>query len=55
MRWVRVFLLGTLTLGVAVPAVAWAQTHDEILNDSEAPGSVLVFQQFIRGTVLTPD
>jgi hypothetical protein len=38
-----------LTLGVAAPVGAWD------LNDSEAPGSVIVFHKFIRGTVETPD
>jgi hypothetical protein len=35
----------TLTLALASPALAWSQ-----VNDSERPGSVLVFPKFIRGT-----
>src|SRR5712664_4654531 len=34
-----------LALGLAAPALAWQ------LNDSEEPGSVIVFHKFIRGTV----
>src|SRR2546428_2814408 len=38
-----------LALGMAAPALAGE------LNDSEEPGSVLVFYEFRSGTILTPD
>src|SRR5438105_8729745 len=38
-----------LALGVAAPAGAWG------LNDSQEPGSVLVFPYYERGTVFVPD
>jgi hypothetical protein len=38
-----------VTLALATPAFAWP------LNDSETPGSVLVFPSFHTGLVLTPD
>jgi len=46
MKSTRIFLLTLLSIGaagLATPAFAW-------LNDSEQPGSVLVFPKFIRGT-----
>lgn len=42
--------VAVLVLGLALSALAHAQ-----LKDSETPGSVLVFHEFIRGTVVTPD
>jgi len=46
MKRVLGFLFGVLaTLWMATPAFAWGP-----LNDSEEPGSVLVFHKFIRGT-----
>src|SRR5438046_6781724 len=50
MRWSRLFFGLVLALGLAAPGFAWTS-----LNDSEEPGSVLVFPKFIRGTVDTPD
>jgi hypothetical protein len=45
------FLFGVFaTLWTAAPAAAWGN-----LNDSEEPGSVLVFPKFVRGFVQTPD
>jgi len=40
----RSLLLVLLSIGVATPVAAWS-------NDSEQPGSVLVFPKFIRGTI----
>lgn len=48
-KWIRVSLLLVLALTLALPAAA--QVRNPILNDSEEPGSVLVFHKFIRGTV----
>jgi hypothetical protein len=45
----RLLFCSTLALGLAAPALAWQ------LNDSEEPGSVLVFPSFEKGTVSTPD
>src|SRR5438445_2324491 len=44
MKSIRNLLLVLLGIGVAGPAAAWG-------NDSEQPGSVLVFPKFIRGTI----
>jgi hypothetical protein len=47
MKSMRILLLGLLSIGaagLATPAFAW-------LNNSEQPGSVLVFPKFIRGTI----
>src|SRR6266446_4520175 len=46
------FLIVVLTVCVAEPLAAWDQTT---LNDSEEPGSVLVFPRFHTGTVTTVD
>src|SRR5438132_11418499 len=43
MTSLRSLLLVLLSIGVAAPVAAWT-------NDSEQPGSVLVFPKFIRGT-----
>ncbi len=43
-----------LTLAVAGP-VAAQDLRDPTLNDSETPGSVIVFPEFLRGTVTTAD
>jgi hypothetical protein len=43
--WMGVFLFALLALGVAGPVAA------QFINNSEVPGSVLVFHKFIRGTV----
>jgi hypothetical protein len=43
MKWLCGFFFVALTMGFATQAHAW-------LNDSEEPGSVLVFPKFIRGT-----
>jgi len=45
MKSMRNLLLVLLGIGVAGPAAAWG-------NDSEQPGSVLVFPKFIRGTIV---
>jgi hypothetical protein len=42
---IRFLVCSALALGLASPALAWSQ-----VNDSEKPGSVLVFPKFIRGT-----
>src|SRR5882762_9302722 len=50
MKRVLGFLFGVVaTLWMAAPAAAWT------LNDSEEPGSVLVFPKFEVGTRFTPD
>ncbi len=46
MKWLRASFFVLLILGMTAPASAWGP-----LNDSEAPGSVLVFPKFIRGTI----
>ena len=43
MKSTRILLLALLSIGVSGPVAAW-------VNDSEQPGSVLVFPKFIRGT-----
>jgi len=49
-KWVLVSFLSVLALGLATPAVA--QDEDRrVLNDSQEPGSVLVFHKFLTGTV----
>jgi hypothetical protein len=47
---IRALFCAMVLLGLTTPAFATG-----ILNDSEAPGSVLVFPKFIRGTVVTAD
>jgi hypothetical protein len=44
-KWLRVSLLLTLAFGLAIPALAQVQS-----NDSEEPGSVIVFAKFIKRT-----
>jgi len=46
MKWMRYLFATLLLVGLAAPAMAQVQ-----LNNSEIPGSVLVFPKFIRGTV----
>jgi len=41
-----------LAFSLVVPSIVLAQARDTRLSDSEAPGSVIVFPKFIRGTVL---
>src|SRR6266511_5756057 len=43
-KWLRVSLMLMLALGLAIPALAQVQ-----LNDSQEPGSVIVFPKFITG------
>src|SRR5437879_3335843 len=43
MKSMRILLLALLSIGVSGPVAAW-------VNESEQPGSVLVFPKFIRGT-----
>src|SRR5437867_9749184 len=43
----RLLFCSILALGLAAPVVAWDGLP---VNDSEKPGSVLVFPKFIRGT-----
>src|SRR6267143_1389898 len=59
-----VLFFAILVVAVVVPAVASAQlpptpgpaiARDPRLNDSQEPGSVLVFPKFIRGTVGTEE
>ena len=49
-KWLRVSLILLLALGLAIPA--FAQERPKTLNDSQEPGSVIVFLKFIAGTVL---
>jgi hypothetical protein len=51
--WMLTVLVVLVTYGVAAPVVAWGQSVE--LNDSQEPGSVLVFPKFVRGTVNNPD
>jgi len=54
--WMVAFTFALLTLGAVAPAAAWVPVVDRgELNDSQEPGSVLVFPKFIRGTVSSPD
>ena|SRR2546425_410125 len=54
--WMVAFTFALLTLGAVAPAAAWIPVVDQgELNDSQEPGSVLVFPKFIRGTVSSPD
>src|SRR6266850_6433036 len=48
-KWVRVSLLLMLALTLAIPAMA----QPPVLNDSEEPGSAIVFPKFIAGTTAT--
>ena len=51
-------LLTVLFVGLALlvaPAATMGQMVEPELNDSQEPGSVLVFPKFLRGTVATPD
>src|SRR5882762_5884176 len=47
-NWMRASFCAALLLGLTAPAFAWD------VNDSEQPGSVLVFPKFIRGTYSDP-
>jgi hypothetical protein len=47
-NWMRALFCVGLVLGLTTPAFA-------TLNDSEQPGSVLVFHKFVRGTNLNPN
>ncbi len=54
--WMVAFTFALLTLGTVAPAAAWVPVVDRgALNDSQEPGSVLVFPKFRSGTVNTPD
>lgn len=50
-KWGRVLFLSMLAFGLAIPAVAQVVE----LNDSQEPGSVLVFHKFRTGTVTIDD
>jgi hypothetical protein len=50
-KWMEILCVAMLTLSLAAPAAAWGQERDSRLNDSEEPGSVLVFPKFIKGTI----
>jgi len=52
-KWIRVSLLLMLALTLAIPAMA--QVRPLTLNDSQEPGSVIVFHKFIKGTVSLND
>jgi len=49
MKGLRALVLVGLALVVAAPTVVWGQAV--MLNDSEEPGSVIVFPKFLTGTV----
>src|SRR6266404_2245984 len=54
--WVVAFIFDLLNLGTVAPAAAGVPVVDRgALNDSQEPGSVLVFPKFRSGTVNTPD
>lgn len=57
MHWMiscaRFMLLLMPALALAIPA--YAQTRELELNDSQVPGSVIVFPKFIQGTVALPE
>src|SRR5262245_54535928 len=50
--WLRIGLVFLLALGLVTSAVAQGTApRDPKLNDSQEPGSVIVFTKFIKGTV----
>jgi hypothetical protein len=51
MKGLRALILAGVALVVAAPTVVWGQ----MLNDSEEPGSVIVFPKFLTGTVDSGD
>jgi hypothetical protein len=53
-RHARYFFLLMPALALAMPAYA-QDTREETLNDSQVPGSVIVFPKFIQGTVALPE
>src|SRR5882762_2196148 len=53
--WMGVFSFALLALGIAAPVAAFNGTPSGTLNDSQEPGSVLVFYRFERGDISTPD
>jgi len=53
--WGSLGLLVAVGVMLAVPISAQAQPSAAAVNDPEAPGSVLVFPKFIKGTVVTVD
>ena len=57
MRQLQVLFFSVLILGAAAPVAAWTTTSggSSSLNDSQEPGSVLVFHRFQTGTVTTAD
>lgn len=56
-KWISILFLVSLFLGLALPAFSQdgGPPPDRELNDSQEPGSVLVFPKFIRGRVTTPE
>jgi len=50
-KWLVFFLALVLVASSVFPGVAQAQVRDTRLNDSEVPGSVLVFPKFVTGSV----
>jgi hypothetical protein len=56
-KWLRVSLFLMLALGLVIPAIAQEQGSAALtgLNNSERPGSVLVFPKFITGTATIGD
>ncbi len=58
MKGLRALILVGLALLVAAPTAVWGQAADSVvpmLNDSEEPGSVIVFHKFLTGTVDSGD
>src|SRR3989441_11000369 len=53
MKGLRALILAGVALLVAAPTVVWGQAA--MLNDSEEPGSVIVFPKFLTGTVDSGD
>src|SRR3979411_3125651 len=53
--WLSVFSFALLALGIAAPVAAFNGTPSGTLNDSQEPGSVLVFYRFDAGSISTPD
>jgi hypothetical protein len=51
MKGLRALILVGLALLVAAPTAVWGQAAVLMLNDSEEPGSVIVFPKFLTGTV----
>src|SRR5437660_985280 len=53
MKCARFLLFLMPALALAIPA--YAEPREPALNDSQVPGSVIVFPKFVKGTVALPE